>query len=110
VSGALAEPAAYDPEDWQFDMDSTHLDLGDGPQKLQGVSLGEVLQAMEPQADAHTVMVHTSGEPISLPLANVLDDDDLRLFTVIGEEDITFALARMDGQVLATQVAQIEVQ
>ena len=110
VSGALDAPAAYDPDDWQFDMDSTRIDLGDGPRKLQGVPLGKVLAAMEPQAGATTVAVHTGGEPLSLPLADVLADDDLRLFTVIGEADVSFALARMEGEVLAAQVTGIEVR
>ncbi|HNS50056.1 MAG TPA: ECF transporter S component [Anaerolineae bacterium] len=110
VSGALAAPAPYDPDDWQFDMDSTRLDLGDGARKLQGVSLGKVLATMEPQDSAETVVVYTSGEPLSLPLVDVLKDDDLRVFTVIGDTDVTFALARMDGEVLAPQVTRIEVR
>jgi ABC-type thiamin/hydroxymethylpyrimidine transport system permease subunit/DMSO/TMAO reductase YedYZ molybdopterin-dependent catalytic subunit len=110
VSGALDEPAPYDPDDWQFEMDSTRLDLGDGPRKLQGMPLGKVLAAKEPQAGAVTVVVHTGGEPVSLPLAEVLADDGLRIFTVIGEDDVTFALARMEGEVLATNVARIEVK
>jgi hypothetical protein len=111
VEGALTEATPFDPDDWQFDMDSTRLDLGDGPRKLQGVPLGKVLQAMEPEPGADTVVVHTpEGEPVTLPLADVLGDDDLRLFTVIGEADVRFALARMDGQVLAAQVARIEVR
>ena len=109
VSGALDNPAPYDPGDWQFEMDSARLDLGDGPRKLQGVPLGKVLAAMEPQAEATTVLLHTGGEPISLPLADVLNDDDLRLFTVIGQAEVTFALARLDGQVLAARVTRIEV-
>ncbi|MBN1887277.1 MAG: hypothetical protein JW850_04785, partial [Thermoflexales bacterium] len=110
VSGTLDAPVPYNPDDWQFDMDSTRLDLGDGPLKLQGVPLGKVLAAMQPQAGATTVMVHTGGEPLSLPLADLLADDDLRLFTVIGEDDLSFALARMDGEVLAVQVERIEVR
>lgn len=118
VGGALDAPAPYDPDDWQFDMDSTRLDLssasrqslGDGPRKLQGVPLGKVLAAMQPQAGAETVVVHTGGEPLSLPLAEVLQDDDLRLFTVIGKADVSFALARMSGEVLAVTVTRIEVK
>jgi ABC-type thiamin/hydroxymethylpyrimidine transport system permease subunit len=110
VSGALDEPAPYDPNDWQFEMDSTRLDLGDGPRKYQGVPLGKVLAAMEPQTGAETVVVHTGEEPISLPLGELLADDDIRLFTVIGEADMTFTLARMDGEVLAAQVTRIEVK
>jgi ABC-type thiamin/hydroxymethylpyrimidine transport system permease subunit len=110
VRGALDAPALYDPDDWQFDMDSARLDLGHGSQKLQGVSLGKVLAAMAPQADAETVLVHTDGETISIPLREVLEDDGIRLFTAIGQADVTFALARMDGEVLATKVTRIQVQ
>jgi DMSO/TMAO reductase YedYZ molybdopterin-dependent catalytic subunit len=110
MSGALDKPALYDPDDWQFEMDSTRLDVGDGAHKYQGVPLGLVLRALEPQDGAMTVVVHTDGEPVSRPLAEVLGDDDLRLFTIIGESDVTFALARMDGQVLAARVTSIEVR
>jgi ABC-type thiamin/hydroxymethylpyrimidine transport system permease subunit len=110
ISGALEAPAAYDPEDWQFDMDSTRLDLGDGPRKLQGVPLGKVLAEMKPKAGAETVVLHTGAEPLPLLLDDVLADDDLRLFTVIGEAEVTFALARMEGEVLAAQVTRIEVK
>jgi DMSO/TMAO reductase YedYZ molybdopterin-dependent catalytic subunit len=84
--------------------------VGDGPHKYQGVPLGQVLQAMEPRAGATTVVVSTDGEPILLPLADGLGDKDLCLFTVIGQSDVTFALARMDGQVLASRVTRLEVQ
>jgi energy-coupling factor transport system substrate-specific component len=110
VSGALDAPAPYDPDDWQYDMDSVRLDVGGDSRKLQGVPLGKVLVAMEPQAGAETVIVYTGSGPLSLPLAEVLADDDIRLFTVIGEDDVTFALARMEGEVLASQVTRIEVE
>ncbi|MBC8448976.1 MAG: ECF transporter S component [Chloroflexi bacterium] len=110
VSGALARPGAYDPGEWQTEMDSTRLDLGEGPVKVQGVPLGSVLQRLQPHDDATTVLLHAAGEPISLPLADVLGDDDLRVFTVIGPADVTFAVARMDGQVLAAHVVGIEVR
>ena len=90
-------------------MDSARLDVGDGPHKYQGVPLGEVLQEMGPQAGATTVVVNTGGEPMSFPWAEVSGNTDLRLFTIIGESDVTFALARMDGQVLAARVTSIEV-
>ena len=88
----------------------TRLDLGSGPRKLQGIPLGIVLAAMEPQTGAVTVVVHTGGEPVSLPLAEVLADNGLRIFTVIGDDDVTFALARMEGEVLAANVTRIEVK
>ena len=110
VGGALDAATIYDPDDWQFEMDSTRVDLGDGPRKLQGVALGKVLAAMEPRAGAKTVVVHSDDGSLSLPLAEVLADDDLRLFTVIGEADVSFALARMSGEALVPDVQRIEVR
>jgi hypothetical protein len=54
--------------------------------------------------------VHTGSDPLSFPLADALGDDDLRIFTIIGESDVAFALARTDGQVLAPHITRIEVQ
>jgi energy-coupling factor transport system substrate-specific component len=110
VTGALRHPAPYDPDDWQFKMDATRLDLGNGPRKLQGAPLGQVLQAMEPDAGAETVLVETDNDMVSLPLSDVLGDDDLRIFTLLGEEDVSFALARMSGEVFAAPVVGIEVR
>ncbi|MGC9469429.1 MAG: ECF transporter S component [Anaerolineae bacterium] len=110
VTGALDAPAPYNPNDWQFEMDAARLDLDDGPRKLQGVPLGKVLASMTPQAEAETVVIQTESEPLTLPLDEVLNDTDVRLFTVIGEADITFALARTEGEVLAAQVTGIEVR
>jgi ABC-type thiamin/hydroxymethylpyrimidine transport system permease subunit/DMSO/TMAO reductase YedYZ molybdopterin-dependent catalytic subunit len=110
VNGALENPSPYDPNDWQFEMDSTLLDVGEGPKKYQGVPLGKVLQAMEPRPGAATVVLHADGEPASMPLADVMGDDDLRLFTIIGEAEVSFAVARMNGEVVAARVTRIEVR
>jgi len=110
VGGALAQPGDYDPNDWQFEMDAVRLDLGEGGRKLQGVALGKVLADMEPTAAAQTVVVNAGDGPVQLPLADVLADDDVRVFTVIGEDNVTFALARVSGEVLAYPIESIEVQ
>jgi energy-coupling factor transport system substrate-specific component len=109
ITGALGKPAPFDPNDWQFEMDSTTLDVGNGPQKLQGAPLMKILTALEPAADATTVILHTTGEPVSLALSDVLGDDKTRLFTIIGADNLTFAVAQMDGTVIALQVTRIEV-
>ncbi|MEJ2210915.1 MAG: ECF transporter S component [Anaerolineae bacterium] len=110
VTGALEEPMAYDPDDWQFGMDSTQLDLGEGSRKYQGTPLGAVLNQMEPQAGASTVVLHTGGQPLRLPLDEVLADKDVRLFTIFQGTDVSFAVARVGGQVLAYPVTHIEVE
>jgi energy-coupling factor transport system substrate-specific component len=117
VTGALEHPSPYDPDDWQFEMDSTSLDVGEGPKKYQGTPLGQVLQAMNPRPEATTVLLYApalnaaegNGEPVSMPLADVLGDD-LRIFTVIGGTDVSFAVARMDGEVILSKITHIEVR
>jgi len=110
ITGALENPASFDPNDWQFEMDSTTLDVGNGPQKLQGTPLAEILKALEPTADATTVILHTTGESVSLPLSDALSDDKMRVFTIIGADNLTFAVAKTDGTVIVPQVLRIEVQ
>jgi len=109
ITGALGKPAPFDPDDWQFEMDSITLDVGDGPQKLQGIALAKVLQTLEPAPDATTVILHTDGDLVTLPLSDVLGSDDVRIFTVIGADRVTYAVARMDGTVIAPMVMGVEV-
>lgn len=109
ITGALGNPAPFDPNDWQFQMDSTTLDVGNGPQKLQGASLAKVLGTLDPAADATTIILHTDGDPVTLPLSDVAGNDDVRIFTVIGADRVTYAVARMNGTVIAPLVVGIEV-
>ncbi len=118
VTGVLEHPSPYDPDDWQFEMDSTSLvlsaveglDVGEGPKKYQGIPLGHVLQAMNPSPEATTVLLFTNGEPVSMSLADVLGDDDLRIFTIIEGTDVSFAVARMGGDVILSRITRIEVR
>jgi energy-coupling factor transport system substrate-specific component len=64
IHGELERPGLYDPDDWQFEMDSVRLDVGHGPAKLQGVPLGLVLEAMKPRASASTAIIYTGGAPV----------------------------------------------
>ena len=110
VSGKLAAAGAYDPDAWQFEMDSVSLDVGHGAQKLQGVPLGAVIASMEPEVDAHDLIIQTPEAPVTLPLEGLWDSDDVRIFTVIDGLGITFAVARMDGTVIAPKVMALEVR
>ncbi|MBN1875959.1 MAG: ECF transporter S component [Anaerolineae bacterium] len=111
VNGTLQSPTPFDPDVWQFEMDSIPLDLGDGARKVQGAPLGLVLQAMQPQPEAKTVQLHTStGTAATLSLQEVLDNDDIRIFTLIDPSNVTFAVANMDGTVIAADVIRITVE
>lgn len=109
ITGALGKPAPFNPDEWQFQMESIMLNLGDGARRLQGIPLGKVLQTLEPAADATSVTLHTPGDPIILPLSEVLSSDEVRIYTVVGADQITFAIARTNGTVIAPQVTRIEV-
>jgi ABC-type thiamin/hydroxymethylpyrimidine transport system permease subunit len=110
ITGALEDPRPYQPAEWQFEMDSTRLDVGLGPNKYQGASFGEVLKSMNPAGDAVTVILYGEGEEISLGLDEILADDEIRIFTIIDQDEISFAVARMDGEVISAQVSRIEVR
>ncbi len=109
ITGALGKPAPFNPDGWQSEMDSTALDVGNGPQKLQGMPLANVLKALEPSEEATTVIFHTDGESVSLSLDEVLRDEETRIFTILDADRITFAVAKMDGTVIAPHVTGIEV-
>lgn len=113
ISGALDRAGQFNPADWQLQMDSTSLDVGAGPRKYQGVALGLVLEAMGPRAGASTVACYAPGAAeaaATLPLDQVLADKDLRLFTIMGSADVSFALARMGGEVVVAELGRVEVR
>ena len=56
------------------------------------------------------MLLNGPAEPVTLSLADVLASDDVRLFTVIHPDAVTFAVARMDGTILAEPVTSIEVR
>jgi ABC-type thiamin/hydroxymethylpyrimidine transport system permease subunit len=110
VSGALAEPRSYDPDHWQFEMDNARLDLGYGVRKYQGVPLGTVLEAMQPEAGAGTVTLRNRlGEEQSLELNAVLEDTSIRIWNVTAEEGIVFTIASETGHIWLRDVLEIEV-
>ena len=72
--------------------------------------LTQVLAALIPDPGATTVTFHTGTTPTSLPLDEITRDDDIRIFTVIDGDQVAFAVARMNGDLIAYPVTRIEVQ
>jgi hypothetical protein len=54
--------------------------------------------------------LYTEGDPISLALPDVMGDDDLRLFAIMDQAEFGFAVAYLDGRVLAPDVTRVVVQ
>ncbi|MBN1922575.1 MAG: ECF transporter S component [Anaerolineae bacterium] len=109
ITGALVKPSAFDPLDWQTKMDATTVNIGDGARKLQGAPLGAVLAALEPAADATTVTLVSPEGKTEIPLAELVADDDIRLFTALTPEWVRFVVARTDGSILSNGVTEIQV-
>lgn len=110
ISGLLDNPGDYDPEIWQFTMDSTTLTIGDTSGKYQGVALELVLQEKGIQSQANEVLLIGDGSPISLELSTILNEPNLRIFTIIIGDQVSYAIARMDGQVVVSNLERIEVR
>lgn len=110
ISGLLDNPGVYEPERWQFEMDSAVLTIGEVSGKFQGAPLGPILQDLGIQPQAQEVVLIGAKKPVSFDLSEILDDQDLRIFTVIVGEQVSYTLARMDGHVIVSELERIEIR
>ena len=97
-------------DDWLLDMDSTQIPLPEGSQKLQGVAVWKIVTAAFPGQTPTVLQFSNSDEGITLSWDELDQNDDIRLFTVIGEDSISYALAKMSGDVILFPVTQIDIQ
>lgn len=99
----------FDPNAWISDMDSTQVGLPDGYQKLQGVSVWKVLQFNLNGTYPSEIFFYNHDVELSLPWSELDGNDDIRIFTVIGTDSISYALAEMSGDVLLFPITEIEI-
>ena len=97
-------------DDWLLEMDSTQIALPDGSQKLQGVAVWKVVSAAFPGQTPSEIQFSNQEDGITLSWDELNENDNIRLFTVIGEDSISYALAEMSGDVLLFPVTQIDIQ
>ena len=110
IKGELNTPGVYNPTEWQFQMDSTVLDVGYGPNKYQGAPLGIVLQTMEASPNTTTVILSNGETRVELPVGDIIGNDDIRIFSIMSEDKMSFALATMGGKVILANLNSIEVR
>jgi len=104
------EAHEFYPDNWLTEMDSTQVALPNRSQKLQGVSVWKVIESYTSN-DQPTEITFTSGEKTSVfSWTDLQNNDNLRIFTVIDEENITFALAEMSGKVILFPLNKIEIE
>jgi energy-coupling factor transport system substrate-specific component len=100
----------FDPDAWVLEMDSTQIALPEGSKKLQGVPVWKVIQAISPEAVPENLLFSNQDDSLTLTWDEVDQNDSLRIFTVIGESSIGYALAEMSGDVQLYPLTQIEIQ
>ena len=110
ITGSLDTPGEYDPSEWEFQMDNSVLDVGFGANKYQGAPLGIVLKKMEISPDAAKVILVNADTQVELQIIDIIDNDDIRIFTIMSGNEISYAVARMNGEVILTELTSIEVQ
>ncbi len=110
IEDQKGEIHAFDPDQWVAEMDSTQVNLPEGAQKLQGVPVWKVLTQHTNEQAPSKVIFASGPEELTLPWSEIVDNDDLRIFTVIQDDGIAFALAIMSGDVQIYPLIRIEVR
>lgn len=100
----------FAPDDWLLEMDSTQVMLTSGTQKLQGVPLWKIVEPIV--VDQEETMIHliTEAETRTYPWIEIKNDDQLRVFTVIEESGVSFALGTMAGELYLYPLIAVEVK
>ncbi len=104
------ERIEFDPDEWVSQMDSTQISLPDGSRKLQGVPLWKVLEPTISGTDPKTIVFNSNEDTLELDWTEIEDNNDLRIFTVVEEDGISFALAEMSGEVKLFPLTEIEIE
>lgn len=110
ITGMVESPGEFNPDEWQFEMDSTAISIGDISGKFQGAAIGPILSSMGLKEQANEVVLVGDQNSISLELSSILNDQDIRIFTIILGDNISYAVARMDGQLILSDLQQIEIR
>ncbi|MEA3325965.1 MAG: ECF transporter S component [Chloroflexota bacterium] len=100
----------FDPDKWVAEMDSTQVALPHGSQKLQGVPAWEIIMSYTNNIQPSEVSFTSEERTSVFSWADLQNNDDLRVFTVIEEDGFAFALAEMSGEVHLFPLIKIEIE
>ncbi len=110
IRGNISNPFAFIPSDWVGEMDSTYLNMDGESIKMQGIPVRTIWQYSQPADDA-TDMVFYSEESAYEPRPEeFMDSKDMRIFTLLDENGMSFILGRMNGEVLLKGIQSIEIK
>ena len=106
-----AEDGTFDPGDWVEEMDSTILDVGQGSKKYQGVPLRLLFEEALGQGAFDVFLLSAvDGGRIELPVDQVTGDPGIRVFVILDQGAVSYAVAHLDGEVYQPAVEQITLQ
>ena len=110
IQAPNGEILSFNPDDWLLEMDSTQVILPSGSQKLQGVPVWKIVEPLV--IDQGQTMIHlkAEAETRTYPWIEIKDDDQLRIFTVIEESGVSFALGTMTGELYLYPLIAVEVE
>jgi len=105
------ELLTFTPSEWVEDMDSTTLDLGSGPVKVQGVPVGIVLESLAPGLDDDLQVLFESadGNQLRYRLEALRKEDGIRIFVNLSQGEVSYTLADLDGEVFLSALERIEI-
>jgi hypothetical protein len=110
INGTVENPIQYNPVDWQFQMDSSNLDVGDGLNKYQGTPLNLILEETKISSSATNVILSNKQEEVEIPLDEIMKDKEIRLFSIMSGSEMSFSVASVDGKVFINKIKTIEVE
>ena len=109
IIGQNGDSNEFDPDQWVNQMDSTQIALPDGAEKLQGIPLWKVVEAYSRETTPTEVLVRSMDETVTFNWDEINEKDDLRLFTRIETDAISYVLAEMTGEVFLFPITEIEI-
>jgi energy-coupling factor transport system permease protein len=110
IQAPNGEILKFNPDDWLLDMDSTQVKLPSGSQKLQGVPVWKIVEPLVKEQAQTMIHLVAEAETRTYPWTEIQNDDQLRIFTVIEQSGVSFALGRMSGELYLYPLIAIEVK
>jgi len=111
ISGPSGREAQFQPGAWVDEMDSTTLDVGNGPGKYQGVPFGLVLEEVFPQAAYQEIILNgPDGEQARLSREEVQSDHGLRIFLILEGQGPGYAAAHLSGEITLAELEGIQLR
>jgi hypothetical protein len=110
VNGMVEKPFIFLPEDWIEEMDSTFLNLDGVSTKLQGVALRFLWTYAQPKSEFGSMEFTCDKKSLNIPSEEFMDNDEMRVFILLGDKGMEFLLGRMNGEVLLRCIHSIEIK